>query len=68
MSDLARLRSVAVHGYVACLWRDPRRPDTRYSLLRLERDEATIRRCVDRETLAQCVMVGVGELLEEVEG
>lgn len=66
MSDLARLCAARRHGYVAALWRDLRRPDTRYSLLRLERDEATIHRYIDRQTLAECVVIPVAELLAEI--
>lgn len=66
LSDLARLRAAAGHGYVAALWRDPRRPDTRYSLMRLERDEATITRYVDSETLAECVVIPVADILEMI--
>lgn len=66
MSDLARLCAARRHGYVAVLWRDPRHPDSRLSLLRLDRDEATIRRYIDRETMAECVIIPVPELLAEI--
>ena len=66
LSDLARLCAARRHGYVAVLWRDPRHPDSRLSLLRLERDEAAIRHHVDRDTLAECVVIPVTELLAEI--
>lgn len=65
LSDLARLRAARRHGYIAVLWRLPAR-DGRYSLMRLERDEATIRRYIDRQTLAECVVIPVAELLAEI--
>lgn len=68
MADLARLESVRAHGGLAVLWRDPLRPDTRWSLRMIANSEEAVRRYMDSETLAECVVAGVVDLLREIEG
>ena len=65
LSDLARLESVRSHGLLAVLWRDPARPDTRYSLHMVANSEDAVRRYFDSETLGECVVVPVAEVLRE---